>query len=170
VEAREQTHRRTSRGRAQMEDSGLDRHKKYTALTNDVTTIDVQVFILKSKKSHPHSRCRLRETRVCLMLCPAELSPSAGRSTRCRSTENSIPVPDLSAIDDPAATQPKLIKYPQTLFGQKKRSSAAHWYDKYTFLEYSISKDSVFCKMCRHFSERRGRRRRYILSCLRDLL
>ncbi|KAJ4931707.1 hypothetical protein JOQ06_010147 [Pogonophryne albipinna] len=34
-----------SRGRAQMkEDSGLDRHKKYTALTNDVTTIDVQVF------------------------------------------------------------------------------------------------------------------------------
>ncbi|KAI9525244.1 hypothetical protein NQZ68_009924 [Dissostichus eleginoides] len=63
-----------------------------------------------------------------------------------RTTENSIPVPDLSAIDDPAATQPKLIKYPQTLFGQKKRCFAAHWYDKYTFLEYSISKDSVFSK------------------------
>ncbi|RXN27181.1 zinc finger MYM-type 1-like protein [Labeo rohita] len=62
---------------------------------------------------------------------------------------------DLSAASEPA-TQPKLKQYPVTVFGHKTRSFSSHWYERYAFLEYSISKDAVFCKMCRLFGEKGG--------------
>ena len=77
-----------------------------------------------------------------------------GAASQSSSVGSLAPV-DLSAIDEPAA-QPKLKKYPITVFGHKDRSFSSHWYEKYRFLEYSVVKDSVFCKMCRHFGESGG--------------
>ena len=66
----------------------------------------------------------------------------------------STPV-DLSAADEPAS-QPKLKQCPVSVFAHKARSFSSHWYDEYAFLEYSIVKDAVYCKMCRHSGERGG--------------
>lgn len=48
--------------------------------------------------------------------------------------------------------QPRLDKYPQTLFGKKHRSFRQEWYETFPWLEYSQSADSIFCFACRHFA------------------
>lgn len=47
--------------------------------------------------------------------------------------------------------QPILTEFPSKLFGNIKRSFSTYYYNKYCWLEYSISKDAVFCFVCRHF-------------------
>uniref|UniRef100_A0A3B4VA62 TTF-type domain-containing protein n=1 Tax=Seriola dumerili TaxID=41447 RepID=A0A3B4VA62_SERDU len=59
---------------------------------------------------------------------------------------------DLSSIDEPA-TQPNLSSFPSTDILGKARSFSAKWYSKFPWLEYSISRDAVFCNPCRHFPE-----------------
>ncbi|CAM4467244.1 unnamed protein product [Leuciscus chuanchicus] len=68
------------------------------------------------------------------------------------STEDVTAPSDLSTIDDPV-TQPKLSSFPVTTIAGKGRSFNARWYEKFPWLEYSISRDAVFCKPCRHFPE-----------------
>lgn len=47
--------------------------------------------------------------------------------------------------------QPRLSDYPTRSFGNKQRRFQVQWFDKYKWLEYSISKDSAFCFVCRSF-------------------
>ena len=47
--------------------------------------------------------------------------------------------------------QPILTRYPRTNFGKKSRSFSTHWFTVHKFLEYSVSKDAVFCYPCRVF-------------------
>ncbi|GJV48997.1 zinc finger MYM-type protein 1-like protein [Tanacetum coccineum] len=42
--------------------------------------------------------------------------------------------------------------FPQTNFGGKMRRFRYEWYQKYSWLEYSISKDSAFCYVCYLFN------------------
>ncbi|KAL2102076.1 hypothetical protein ACEWY4_003837 [Coilia grayii] len=42
--------------------------------------------------------------------------------------------------------------FPKTEQGNRKRGFNVAWYKDFPWLEYSISKDSVFCYPCRHFS------------------
>uniref|UniRef100_A0A8C2DXL4 TTF-type domain-containing protein n=1 Tax=Cyprinus carpio TaxID=7962 RepID=A0A8C2DXL4_CYPCA len=42
--------------------------------------------------------------------------------------------------------------FPKTTQGQKRRAFNPQWYSKYSWLEYSVSKDSAYCYACRHFS------------------
>ncbi|XP_042422983.1 zinc finger MYM-type protein 1-like [Zingiber officinale] len=44
--------------------------------------------------------------------------------------------------------QPNGYVYPKTTFGNQERSFQGTWYKKYTWLEYSISKDTAFCFWC----------------------
>ncbi|XP_042410010.1 uncharacterized protein LOC121999390 [Zingiber officinale] len=44
--------------------------------------------------------------------------------------------------------QPNGHVYPKTTFGNQERSFQGTWYKKYTWLEYSISKDAAFCFWC----------------------
>lgn len=62
------------------------------------------------------------------------------------------PPTDLSAVEEPA-TQPKLAVFPATLIDRKPRSFSVAWYDKFKWIEYSQSRDAIFCKACRHFPE-----------------
>ena len=55
-----------------------------------------------------------------------------------------------SMCDDPV--QPRQHRFPATLFGNKTRSFNPQWFDKHTWLEYSIKKDAAFCYVCRFFS------------------
>ena len=54
-----------------------------------------------------------------------------------------------SKIDGPA--QPRLSSYPKSKFGSQKHSFQAVYYSCFSFLAYSVQKDSVFCFSCRHF-------------------
>ena len=49
--------------------------------------------------------------------------------------------------------QPKLAKFPQTSSGKQSRSFQIKWYSLYGWVEYSISKDSIFCFYCRVFNK-----------------
>lgn len=79
-------------------------------------------------------------------------TPDATSSTlpTTPASQPSSPPADLSALLEPA-TQPDLKEFPRTVINGKARSFSAKWYKEFRFLEYSISKDAVFCKACRHF-------------------
>lgn len=57
---------------------------------------------------------------------------------------------DLTAIDEPPS-QPNLKVFPCTFKNGKSRSFSSKWYGQFSWLEYSVTKDATFCKMCRHF-------------------
>lgn len=59
---------------------------------------------------------------------------------------------DIAHSVSQSPVQPKLIRYPNTMFGNKPRSFSSRWYSKYTWLEYSCSRNAVFCYACRLFS------------------
>ncbi len=69
-----------------------------------------------------------------------------------RSLLHLIAPPDLSALGEPA-TQPHLQAFPSTIMDGKYRSFNAKWYERFNWIEYSQSKDLIFCKACRHFPE-----------------
>ena len=52
--------------------------------------------------------------------------------------------------------QPILETYPSTLIGDHERKFNTKWFQMFPFLEYSISKDRVFCFPCREFSSGLG--------------
>ena len=56
----------------------------------------------------------------------------------------------LSIQDNPV--QPHNHQFPSTYFGNKYRSFNPEWFHKNVWLEYSISRDAVFCYACRFFS------------------
>ena len=53
--------------------------------------------------------------------------------------------------------QPVLKRYPCRMFGsgvnERERCFSDSWYGKFSFIEYSIAKDAVFCFPCRFFSD-----------------
>uniref|UniRef100_A0A8C9YWK2 TTF-type domain-containing protein n=1 Tax=Sander lucioperca TaxID=283035 RepID=A0A8C9YWK2_SANLU len=57
---------------------------------------------------------------------------------------------DLTAIDEPPS-QPNLKVFPCTVKNGKSRNFSSKWYGHFSWLEYSVIKDAIFCKMCRHF-------------------
>uniref|UniRef100_A0AAX7VMJ6 TTF-type domain-containing protein n=1 Tax=Astatotilapia calliptera TaxID=8154 RepID=A0AAX7VMJ6_ASTCA len=48
--------------------------------------------------------------------------------------------------------QPHLKIFPRTVHGEKRRAFSKTWYSQHKWLEYSQSRDSVYCFACRHFS------------------
>lgn len=59
---------------------------------------------------------------------------------------------DISKSRADSPVQPILKMFPKTEQGNRKRGFNVAWYKDFKWLEYSISKDSVFCYACRHFS------------------
>ena len=59
---------------------------------------------------------------------------------------------DLSGKDESKVVPDKVFTFPTKAIGGKLRSCAHHWFQDYSWLEYSVEKDAVFCKPCRHFS------------------
>lgn len=58
---------------------------------------------------------------------------------------------DLSAIEEPPS-QPHLKEFPCTVKNGKSRCFSSKWYGEFSWLEYSVKTNSIFCKMCRHFA------------------
>ena len=76
-------------------------------------------------------------------------------------------IPDLSFVDEPAC-QPNLQAFPVTeAVSGKKRNFSTKWYARYSWLEYSIKLDAVFCQSCRHFS-RNDKADRFTNTGMRD--
>ena len=48
--------------------------------------------------------------------------------------------------------QPRHHRFPYTYILNKSWSFNPSWFDKYTWLEYSIAKDAAFCYACQFFS------------------
>lgn len=66
-----------------------------------------------------------------------------------------LPVPtdrlERNALILKGPFQPTLDKYPVKSCGKSKRSFIKEWFKTYSWLEYSIEKDSCFCFFCRIF-------------------
>ena len=58
---------------------------------------------------------------------------------------------DLSAYPDAGPTRPLLKTYPVTNKGGRQRAFRSAWYERYSWLEYSVLLNAVFCFACRHF-------------------
>ncbi|KAL4089356.1 hypothetical protein QTP88_024403 [Uroleucon formosanum] len=58
---------------------------------------------------------------------------------------------DLGVLDS-GPKQPILKNYPKTLFGKQNRSFSDGYFNQYSWLEYSIKIDAVFCFCCRIFN------------------
>jgi hypothetical protein len=54
-------------------------------------------------------------------------------------------------LNDPC--QPKGLDFPRRQYGQSSRPFKQEWYDKYDWLEYSESKDTVYCFYCFLFKQ-----------------
>uniref|UniRef100_A0A1X7SDM5 TTF-type domain-containing protein n=1 Tax=Amphimedon queenslandica TaxID=400682 RepID=A0A1X7SDM5_AMPQE len=59
---------------------------------------------------------------------------------------------DISSGVAQPPVQPLLSSFPATQFGPKARCFSKNWYEKYSWVEYSIQKDAIFCYPCRFFS------------------
>lgn len=59
---------------------------------------------------------------------------------------------DISGGVAQPPVRPVLQSFPITQFGNKTRSFNPKWYEKYSWLEYSVQKDAIFCYPCRLFS------------------
>ena len=95
--------------------------------------------------------------------CWSELSSESNTcehhsSDSCSSNSSSSMVPtDISRSKTHMPIQPVLKRYPRRMFGsgvnERERCFSDSWYGKYSFIEYSIAKDAVFCFPCRFFSD-----------------
>ena len=61
-------------------------------------------------------------------------------------------VMDISSCVEDGPVQPRNYCFSGTHFGNKVRSFNPTWFDKYVWLEYSISNNAVFCYACRFFT------------------
>ncbi|XP_032411152.1 zinc finger MYM-type protein 1-like isoform X1 [Xiphophorus hellerii] len=59
---------------------------------------------------------------------------------------------DISKSKEQGPVQPSLTNFPRTQHGTRKRTFHSSWYKDYSWLEYSVIKDSSYCFACRHFS------------------
>ncbi|KAL1378065.1 hypothetical protein pipiens_000567, partial [Culex pipiens pipiens] len=73
----------------------------------------------------------------------------------CDPRDPLLPVPtdrlERNALILKGPFQPTLDKYPVKSCGKSKRSFIKEWFKTYSWLEYSIEKDSCFCFFCRIF-------------------
>ena len=44
---------------------------------------------------------------------------------------------------------PNTFKFPETVYGKRKRSFQHHWFEKYPWLDYDGEEDSVICVFCK---------------------
>ena len=84
------------------------------------------------------------------------LSESQGRAHEEQiSSVQLLDVIDILVTKDSSPVQPRNIKFPLHLIGKQYRAFAVSLYDKYPSIEYSQSKDAIFCYYCRHFAKDR---------------
>ena len=55
---------------------------------------------------------------------------------------------DIANFITQPPVQLKLVTFPVTMFGGKPSSFSPKWYDKHTWLEYSVKNDAIFCYVC----------------------
>lgn len=56
-----------------------------------------------------------------------------------------------SDLGDHSPAQPHIVSPPKTMFGKQSRSFQTKWYSDWSWLEYSVEKDSCFCFPCRKY-------------------
>ena len=70
---------------------------------------------------------------------------------------DNIIVGDIASNSQENPAQPVNVTFPTTSIGNRGRSFNPRWYEKYQWLEYSVSKDAIFCYPCRFFALGSGR-------------
>ncbi|KAL0973799.1 hypothetical protein UPYG_G00211300 [Umbra pygmaea] len=83
---------------------------------------------------------------------PAAAVPESDDSGR---RDNEL-VEDLGTVETGPA-RAKLKEYPLTSFGLQRRAFQQKWFDSFEWLEYSASRNSVFCFSCRIFGKQVSR-------------
>jgi hypothetical protein len=56
---------------------------------------------------------------------------------------------DLSLNFDQPLVQPNIV-FPYKIMGKNKRSFNSTWYKQYTWIEYSVQHNEIYCYNCRH--------------------
>uniref|UniRef100_H2ZYF9 TTF-type domain-containing protein n=1 Tax=Latimeria chalumnae TaxID=7897 RepID=H2ZYF9_LATCH len=59
---------------------------------------------------------------------------------------------DISQLPDDGRWHPELKRYSSQIFGMQARFFNRSWYEQYSWLEYSVALDAMFCFACWHFA------------------
>lgn len=70
--------------------------------------------------------------------------------TSASAVSSSFSISDIASTSSSIPCQPH-INFPVTISSGKGRSFNPDWYNKFKWLEYSVSKDAAFCFPCRFF-------------------
>jgi len=81
---------------------------------------------------------------------PDDPGSSARTSKSDYNKQLNLNIFDISVTSDETAVQP-VVSFPHTLISGKQRSFQSSWYNKYSWLEYSIKMNTVFCYYCLYF-------------------
>ena len=89
----------------------------------------------------------------------AESSATFSSSQATQSTASSeasgsanVVIEDIAISPTVSPVQPRCIKFPTTIISGKPRSFNSRWYTAYSWLEYSVKNDAMFCYPCRMFA------------------
>ena len=62
-----------------------------------------------------------------------------------------------------------IIEYPRSVIGKREYKFQSRWYDEFSWLEYSVTKDAAFCFYCRCFGTQ-GKMKLMICFLLKSFL
>ncbi|XP_026034437.1 zinc finger MYM-type protein 1-like [Astatotilapia calliptera] len=122
---------------------------------------NIENFFLKKAKITPEAESNVRErwTEQQSSLSPVistnednqDVVPfeTSSPSTSCTTLGHPH---DISQNPAEGPRQPHLKIFPRTVHGEKRRAFSKTWYSQHKWLEYSQSRDSVYCFACRYFS------------------
>uniref|UniRef100_A0A1X7SIG2 TTF-type domain-containing protein n=1 Tax=Amphimedon queenslandica TaxID=400682 RepID=A0A1X7SIG2_AMPQE len=111
---------------------------------DDSMTEENQSQSASFRPDHPISDTIASDLSVTLNVSSTSLGTSAS------AVSSSVSVSDIASTSSSTPCQPH-INFPVTIFSGKGRSFNPDWYNKFKWLEYSVSKDAAFCFPCRFF-------------------
>ncbi|KAJ8894826.1 hypothetical protein PR048_000133 [Dryococelus australis] len=89
---------------------------------------------------------------------PTRTSGNSERDDACTSQSSALAenqedkgTDDLGTLES-GSMQPRLVSFPKTQDGKQPRFFSSKHYETYPWLEYSVSRDNIFCFVCRKFS------------------
>ena len=71
--------------------------------------------------------------------------------TVSKATTTTTEPTDIALTSSSPLVQPSNIKFHETVFSGIKRSFNPGWFQKYSWIEYSVTKNAIFCFPCRFF-------------------
>lgn len=120
-----------------------------TEQSNESTVNNTSIqFLTNAEVNEPAQRTEAISTTISISTSTTSTSnPEINLNVKSKNTDS---IDDLGKLSS-GPVQPILANYPKSKFGNKYRGFQSSYFQEYDGLEYSISRNAVFCYYCRMF-------------------